>query len=316
MTLEKDNENRSLELIKKLRTELKASEAFSSFQNLTCYAVGSVGRLEAGPHSDIDIFFVIQPEDKNQSFNLMKIKAFADFIKITEQLELPPLSNDGKYLEILSIEDMEKEFGAPSDDFNNLFTARMLLILESKWLFNKDSYEIILDRILETYFRDYKEAQGSFRPTILLNDIIRYWKTLCLNYENKRNDINDDQDKNSYQIKNLKLKYTRMLTCFGTVIAICSKQHIDIEAMKDICKKTPFERIESSISSDDKDSKENLDQARQYYLNFLTYVMDPQSQNDEIYRDVLENAELFAQNLETILKATSQDDAQLRMLLL
>lgn len=44
--------------------------------------------------------------------------------------------------------------------------------------------------------------------------------------------------------------------------------------------------------------------------------MDPQSQNDEIYRDVLENAELFAQNLETILKATSQDDAQLRMLLL
>lgn len=237
MTLEKDNENRSLELIKKLRTELKASEAFSSFQNLTCYAVGSVGRLEAGPHSDIDIFFVIQPEDKNQSFNLMKIKAFADFIKITEQLELPTLSNDGKYLEILSIEDMEKEFGAPSDDFNNLFTARMLLILESKWLFNKDSYEIILDRILETYFRDYKEAQGSFRPTILLNDIIRYWKTLCLNYENKRNDINDDRDKISYQIKNLKLKYTRMLTCFGTVIAICSKQHIDIEAMKDICKK-------------------------------------------------------------------------------
>jgi len=46
-----------------------------------------------------------------------------------------PFSNDGEFLRILYLEDMLEQLGGREDDYLNYFTARMLLLLESKPLY-------------------------------------------------------------------------------------------------------------------------------------------------------------------------------------
>ena len=69
---------------------------------------------------------------------------------------------------------------------------------------------------MKTYFRDYEHHPKDFRPTFLINDIIRFWKTLCLNYEHKRNEA-ESRYVIKHKIKNFKLGYSRLMTCFATV---------------------------------------------------------------------------------------------------
>ena len=52
--------------------------------------------------------------------------------EINERLVFPPFSNDGEYLKVYFMEDLSSRTGSPRDDGDNLFTTRMLLMLESQ----------------------------------------------------------------------------------------------------------------------------------------------------------------------------------------
>ena len=90
-----------------------------------------------------------------------------------------------------------------------------------------------------------------------MNDTVRFWKTLCLNYEHKRNQPLEDEEKRvSQKIKNFKLKYSRSMTCFATVCAIlrdaisCAGEVWNAEyRIMDIVRLPPRERL-SEISND------------------------------------------------------------------
>ena len=139
----------------------------------------------------------------------------------------PKFSNDGEYLKILEAPEILKHLGSANDDYLNHFTARLLLILESKPIFGTANYNKILRLVLNRYFEDYPDHPETFRPTFLVNDILRFWKTLCLNYEKKRNQPAKNEAKRIAQkIKNLKLKFSRMLTCYGSVCYIAAEKGI------------------------------------------------------------------------------------------
>ena len=72
---------------------------------------------------------------------------------------------------------MLEALGGPQDDSENLFTARMLLLLEARCVCNQPLYDDIVDKILKHYFRDSR-GKSTFRPLFLLNDLLRYWRTL------------------------------------------------------------------------------------------------------------------------------------------
>jgi hypothetical protein len=59
-------------------------------------------------------------------------------------------------------------------------------------------------------------------PAYLANDILRYWRTLCLNYEAGTTEQWPNQqtpsDRAKRKIKNYKLKHSRMLTCYSAVL--------------------------------------------------------------------------------------------------
>ena len=140
---------------------------------------------------------------------------------------------------------MIEDLGSRNDDFSNYFTARLLLILESYPLHNPQIYSEIIGSITQTYFRDYHDHHSEFKPIFIANDIIRFWKTLCLNYEHKRNrPDNDSSRKVKNHIKNLKLKFSRLMTCFSMIYAVSlSKKSINAEELANLIKKSPTSRI-------------------------------------------------------------------------
>jgi predicted metal-binding transcription factor (methanogenesis marker protein 9) len=176
---------------------------------------------------------------------LAELRLFAQIIEAGEQLEFPTFSNDGEFLRFLYLDDMLAMLGGREDDFQNFFTARMLLLLESAPLVNPDFYSKMLDSIVDAYFRDYPDHAVDFRPVFLINDIIRFWKTLCLNYEHRRNKPeNDLQRKRAQQVKNFKLKFSRLMTCFGTVVAVCAMPSpIEKDHILELVSLSPLERF-------------------------------------------------------------------------
>lgn len=72
----------------------------------------------------------------------------------------------------------------------------------------------------------------------LLNDLLRYWRTLCLNYELIR-----DNPGRPWRKKNINLKFSRMLTIFGTVFPIITKQIHDVASAREFVKLSPHRRF-------------------------------------------------------------------------
>lgn len=94
----------------------------------------------------------------------------------------------------------------------------MLLILESCYLYNQDNYALCRKKVVDRYFADFHDHRKDFRPIFILNDVLRFWRTLCLNYEHGREwRKNDGLDRARGHLKNLKLRFSRLLICYSFV---------------------------------------------------------------------------------------------------
>ena len=205
-------------------------------RRLAVFCAGSLARMEAGSRSDLDLF-VTENEAGGPVGRLFEIELFSELMAINQKLRFPAFSNDGEYLQIHRMEKLKSRTGSRFDDSENLFTVRMLLILESQPIANDSVYGEHLHEILGHYYRDRK-GENSFRPLFLLNDLLRYWRTLCLNYEQHRHDAQQP-----FRKKNVNLKFSRMLTVFGTVLPLVSRPVDTVEKLAALCKKTPLERL-------------------------------------------------------------------------
>lgn len=198
---------RSKEMVKDVKSALR-DYGFVNNEGIQIFCAGSLGREDVGLKSDLDLFVVsdLNKKDRNK---LDDLEVLASLININRQLKYPPFSNDGQFLKIHSIDEMTRKMGDPSDDSENLFTTRMLMLLESVPIYNDAIYSVHLEKVADKYLRD-KEGHDSFKPIFIINDILRYWRTLCLNYEVIRN----DKSKN-WRKKNINLKFSRALTVFS-----------------------------------------------------------------------------------------------------
>lgn len=233
--------------IEKLREKVGNISVLSEEVTELCiYVTGSYGRFEASKNSDLDLFFInIGCEEDNCISNIKKTLIDADIINMCRELGLPEFSDDGRYLEVHYLKDILSDLGSPKDDYKNYFTARMLLLLESVFIYNNELFKECAKEIVASYYRDYHDHEEDFKPIFLVNDIIRFWKTLCLNYEHKRNRPPEDKERKiKSHLKNLKLKFSRMLTCFSMILILSKNREIVTpEKLFELIEIRPIERI-------------------------------------------------------------------------
>lgn len=111
---------------------------------------------------------------------------------------------------------MVKTLGHPNDDASNTFTARLLLLLESKPLFGTDVYWEAIEQVIAAYWGDFTDHKNEFVPAFLANDVLRIWRTFCVNYE-ARTAREPEEKRAKRKLKNYKLKHSRLLTCYSAL---------------------------------------------------------------------------------------------------
>ncbi len=150
------------------------------------YVTGSFARGEANRFSDLDIFIVgdTLPGGRTRALsNLNEIVLKAELIAAARKLGLPEFSNDGEYVAHCTIGQLVNSLGQRDDDVTNTFTARLLLLLESSPLVGATAYHRFTESVVSAYWRDYEDHKDDFMPAFLANDILRMWRTFCVNYE-------------------------------------------------------------------------------------------------------------------------------------
>lgn len=274
-----ERRDRSKVTIEKLRAKL--ADAEQDLSNKACvYVTGSFGRREAGPHSDLDAFIVaVMQETSDEKVTpkpalktLDGILVQASLIKATKALNLPDFDGDGRFLTPHSVQDLVQTLGKPDDDANNTFTARLLLLLESCPLIGEETYNQIIGIVIDKYWRDFEGHETNFRPAFLVNDILRLWRTFCINYEAKTENTPEEK-KITRRVKNFKLKFSRLLTCYSAIADLLevygnrsTVTQVDAVAM---VKRSPIERIEEIIRNSSGQKASDFEQIKDSYSDFL-----------------------------------------------
>lgn len=134
----------------------------------------------------------------------------------------------------------------------------------------------------------------------LLNDIIRYWRTICVDFEFKVR--NDGKPR---AIRLIKLRFSRMMLFIAGVLAIGETFNKDVEEKKktlnDLFKMPAHERIKHI-------AKENADTVLELYANFLRKLNDkevrdalsqksPDGENTKEFESLRKNAHQFRTEL-------------------
>lgn len=270
----------SAKRFEKLRQELNAAEKLIAGKACV-YTTGSFGRLEAGPHSDLDLFVVVDvmQEEGNTGRaskplldGIEETKLKYHLISAVEQCGIAKFDGGGRYLESHLVDDFVSALGSRSDDYQNTMTGRLLLLLESRYLLGEGMYLELINRVIEAYFVDFGDNKSAFIPSFLINDILRLWRTFCVNYEFSRKHGNNDS-----KIKNLKLKYSRMLTCYSAIIQLLSAHSnngtVSPDDVARLVSLTPTERLEDIRSNPALSTSEQRNQ----FVDLINHILDDYS---------------------------------------
>lgn len=285
----------SEDVVQKLRAGLEAVAKLSF--GSTVIIVGSLARREASSLSDVDYFVVYEADDPGQNY-LSAVNT------IMESVGLRAPSIDGAFASTIKKDDLLATIGG-SEESNGMLTRRMLLLLESDWIAGKDLYEATVENVINLYIK--MEITQHQLARFFLNDVIRYYRTICVDFEYKTGNVGK-----SWGDRNVKIMFSRKLLYFSGVIAAAETAQ-SIATFKRmelgrLLRMNPIERVCDICGLD-------AIRAMTRYDSFLGWLSDPEvrellkstssvrkNHTDE-FRGMKNSGHHFSWELESLLRA-------------
>ena len=190
--------------IDKLKNEInEANEAWKFIKNkFTIILIGSYGRLESSHISDLDFCIIYNDGVSSKEKKMIKETINSVFEKIfSKKISL--------FLET-SFSDIITNIGGKDDSSIDL-TTRILILMESIPLIGDKLYNKLISKLCKIYLEEYIR-EGKY-PLFLTNEIIRFWRTLCIDYRWKKMEM-----EKPWATRNIKLRFSRKLLCYATLI--------------------------------------------------------------------------------------------------
>lgn len=135
-------------------------------------------------------------------------------------------------------------------DTNKNLTRRMLLLLESVSVtgeLREEAWTRVLDRYFNYGVKPYHV------PRFLLNDLIRYWRTICVDFEGKNADTQGNDPKWVERVA--KLKISRKLLFAGGLVPILLCDIKDLDEMRPFLERwlaaRPLDRLAAGFETAD-----------------------------------------------------------------
>ena len=194
---------------------------FSSDVDLVVF--GSIARDECTIGSDVDWTLLVDGQANSGHLGI------AHFIE--EALHTTKLANPGTtgmFGQITFSHDLIHYIGG-EDDSNHNLSRRILLLLESDRIsldniVGGTAYDRVVRGIIQQYIENDSGFTASSRkehvPRFLLNDIVRFWRTMCVDFAYKQR----EQKGKKWALRNIKLRMARRLI-FIKGLLLCFKSY-------------------------------------------------------------------------------------------
>lgn len=208
-----------------------------SGDDYTIVVGGSLARMEASPLSDIDYFFFGEDAvaiSRAKAFLASKRDAIAD-------LGLRAPADGGAFGESSCEQhDVLLSNIGGGNDTNEKMTRRILFLLEGAWLAGRERFNEYRRDVIERYTPLHTKKTRLCR--FLLNDIIRYYRTICVDFEYKT-----AEEEKVWGSRYIKLRFSRKILYFGGLIAVAETADLDrsdkVSRLIQLLELPPIERI-------------------------------------------------------------------------
>jgi hypothetical protein len=142
-----------------------------------------------------------------------------------ESLRIAKPKEGGAFSQATSMSQLrdKKSLGGYGEDMRVL-SKRLLLLLETQPVFANEEYAAVVEEIVDAYAENYVVRDSTKEWVFLLNDLIRYFRCLCVNYQW---DFQNQHGK--WPIRNVKLRHSRLIMYGGLLglLGESSKERAD-----------------------------------------------------------------------------------------
>ena len=211
-------------------------------EDTSLVAFGSLAREEWTSGSDLDWTYLI---DGGANSDHLLISQEIRRLLEKEKGKFKPPGQTETFGNMAFSHELIHQIGGQNDTNKNT-TRRILLLLESVPIGKRtEAHERVVRGVINRYLEEDNHrltADGKrFRvPRFLLNDIVRFWRTMAVDFASKQKDRGGD----GWGIRNAKLRMSRKLI-FASGLLVCFSANLDPE-------------LKSKISTDNNDIKLQL----------------------------------------------------------
>jgi len=252
---------------------------------------GSLARGEWTSGSDLDWTYLIDGGAKSAHLQITQ-----DIQRVFEEKGLAEPGPTGTFGNMAFSHDIVHQIGGQNDTNKNT-TQRILLLLESTPIGGRrEAYDRVIRAVIDRYLEEdthllTRDLKNYRVPRFLLNDIVRFWRTMAVDFASKQR----DRAGKGWGLRNAKLRMSRKLI-FASGLLICFSSSLDSDLqnkistdindvrfqlgnhIRDYVRMTPLEVLENFIrryNIPDSVAKELFDS----YAKFLRVLDDEKSRN-------------------------------------